>query len=380
MIKRFLVISGSANKIKSGEVWGYGPYIHELNIWLKYVDHVTIIAPKDTQPTSPIDVKVEGKSVKFVAVPEVSVKSPFEIFRALVYSPYIIGIILFHSWNASLIHLRAPSNLGLLGSFAQIFYPNKRKIAKYAANFDFSSQQPFFNRLQRAILNNIFLTRNIQMLVYGNWPQATKNCLPFFTASYFEKDKEHTPPRSITENLPIKLLFVGTLRSNKMPLFSIQVCEQLHQEGQPVTLDLYGDGPDRKMLEDYIVENKLTEIVRLHGNQSKETVKRAFQTSHFLIFISKSEGWPKVVAESMFWGCVPITTPVSMVPEMIGNQERGCLIQPNQDEVVTTLKSILNHPTQYQAMANKAMTWSRRFTFDVFETEIKNLLESVSKS
>jgi glycosyltransferase involved in cell wall biosynthesis len=265
-----------------------------------------------------------------------------------------------------------------LGSIAQIFYPKKQKIAKYAANFDFSSKQPLFNRLQRNILNNTILTRNIQMLVYGNWPQATKNCLPFFTASYFEKDKEPTPPRILTKDTPIKLLYVGTLRSNKKPLLSIQVCERLRKEGFQVTLDLYGDGPERKLLENYIVENRASSFIQLHGNQSKETVKSAFQTSHFLIFISKSEGWPKDVAESMFWGCLPITTAVSMVPEMIGNKERGVLIHPNLDEVVDTIKSLINSPAHYSEIANNAMAWSREFTFDKFEEKLRGLMENDS--
>ena len=42
-----------------------------------------------------------------------------------------------------------------------------------------------------------------------------------------------------------------------------------------------------------------------------------------LIFISKSEGWPKVVAESMWWGCIPISKPVSCIPEMLGYGKRG---------------------------------------------------------
>ena len=71
-----------------------------------------------------------------------------------------------------------------------------------------------------------------------------------------------------------------------------------------VTLDLYGEGVERDKLERYIEEHDLNEHVILHGNQSRDTVKEAYKKAHFLVFISKSEGWPKVVAESMFWKCV----------------------------------------------------------------------------
>jgi glycosyltransferase involved in cell wall biosynthesis len=263
-----------------------------------------------------------------------------------------------------------------LGSVAQIVLPKKRKIAKYAANFDFNSKQPLFNRLQRSILNNPTLTQNIQMLVYGTWPNASKNCVPFFTASYSEKDIEETPPRLIRKTESIKLLFVGTLRSNKKPMLSIQVCQELRRMGHSVTLDLYGDGPERRDLESYIEANKIGAFVKIHGNQSREVVKKAFKTSHFLIFISKSEGWPKVVAESMFWGCVPITTAVSMVPEMLGNQKRGILIEPDTQSAVNAVTQLLSNHEMYHEMSELAMQWARSFTIDKFELEIQRMIEN----
>src|SRR5690606_34200508 len=48
--------------------------------------------------------------------------------------------------------------------------------------------------------------------------------------------------------------------------------------------------------------------------------------SHFLILASKSEGWPKAVAEAMFFGCILIVTPVSCVPWMLNYGSRGILI------------------------------------------------------
>ena len=84
----------------------------------------------------------------------------------------------------------------------------------------------------------------------------------------------------------------------------------------------------------YINDNELYNDIKLYGNQSKEIVKQAFQKSHFLVFISKSEGWPKVVAESMFWSCLPVSTKVSCIPYMLDYGNRGALINDNLDEVI----------------------------------------------
>ena len=137
---------------------------------------------------------------------------------------------------------------------------------------------------------------------------------------------------------------------------------------------MYGEGVLRKELEHYIWQNNLQTIVALRGNQSKETVLKAYQSSHFLILPSKSEGWPKVVAEAMFWGCVPLASPVSCVPYMLGNGSRGLLLTERLSEDVNQLIELLHDPETYQKMANEGQNWSRQFTTDKFEAEIKKLL------
>jgi hypothetical protein len=40
---------------------------------------------------------------------------------------------------------------------------------------------------------------------------------------------------------------------------------------------------------------------------------------------SNSEGWPKAIAEGMFWGCVQLQTAVSCVPYMLDYGKEGLL-------------------------------------------------------
>jgi glycosyltransferase involved in cell wall biosynthesis len=150
--------------------------------------------------------------------------------------------------------------------------------------------------------------------------------------------------------------------------------EKLYQHGKKVQLNLYGDGILRPTLETYIKQNSLQDIVFLRGNQSKETVLKGYQNSHFLILPSKSEGWPKVVAEAMFWGCVPIASPVSCVSYMMGNGSRGVILQEELNQDVDQIEAVISKQEVYQKMASEGQTWSRQFTTDKFEAEIKKLL------
>ena len=180
---------------------------------------------------------------------------------------------------------------------------------------------------------------------------------------------------SRTNENQFKFLFIGTLSPGKQPLYAIQLVEELYKKGLRVTLELYGEGVLRKELELYIAQNKLEPIVTLKGNQSKESVLKAYQTSHFLILPSKSEGWPKVVAEAMFWGCVPIASPVSCVPFMMGNGSRGVVLKEQLHNDVSQIRNVLNNQEDYKKMALDGQTWSRQFTTDKFETEISKLLK-----
>ena len=109
-------------------------------------------------------------------------------------------------------------------------------------------------------------------------------------------------------------------------------------DNHQLRLDLFGDGAMKSEIETYIRNNNLESIISLKGNHSRETVLKAYQSSHFLILPSKSEGWPKVVAEAMFWGCVPIATPVSCVSYMMGSGSRGIILQENIQEILFKLK------------------------------------------
>lgn len=278
--------------------------------------------------------------------------------------------------NADHIHFRCPGNIGLLGCVMQMFFPGKIKTAKYAGNWDPRAIQPLSYRLQKWILSTTFLTRNMQVLVYGEWEGSTKNIKPFFTATYKENDKKAIKPRDFSDK--IRFLFVGTLSEGKQPLYALQLFHQLLVSHAEMVFDIYGEGLERMNIEEYIKIHQLENKVILHGNQNREVIEKAYQNSHFLILPSKSEGWPKVVAEAMFWGCVPITTAVSCVPYMVDNGARGVLLSGLVENDVQNVNEIINSPSNYNEMGLKAMQWSQQYTLDYFEQEIKKLLKHSS--
>ena len=59
---------------------------------------------------------------------------------------------------------------------------------------------------------------------------------------------------------------------------------------------------------------------------------------------------------------------------MLNDGDRGLLLQMNLDQDVAQLISILNDQQQYHLKVQKSILWSRKYTLDLFENEIKALL------
>jgi len=368
----FVVITHAALIFRDGNYYGYAPYIREMNLWFSHVSRVTIVCPIWEKNNGMVLEKIIAPNLTVRRISEFNLLNTVGILKTLAKLPKNLFTLFKAMKSADHIHLRNPGNVGLLGSMVQIFFPRTKKTAKYAGNWDWDSRQPWSYRLQQRILNNTSLTKNIKVLVYGNWAGNTQNILPFFTATYHENEKIPVEPRNLSGK--IHLMFVGEFAEGKRPLHSCMVAKILHNRSIPVRLDLFGKGKLESEIQAFIIENELQDIIYLQGSQPKGMVMEYYQKAHFLVFMSKSEGWPKVVAESMFWGVLPITTNVSCVGEMVGHGNRGSLIEPNPVNAAAAIVSWLESEERYKMASQAAMDWSRQFTLERFDQEIAFLL------
>ncbi|MEP0263927.1 glycosyltransferase [Dokdonia sp.] len=367
----FLIITHVRHKLKDGQYYGYGPYVKEMNIWNAHVDNVEVVGHKIQEEVTAIDLPYTSK-VRFTEIPQISLTSLKAVFTSFFYTPIIFFKILRAIRRADHIHLRCPGNIGLLGCIAQLFFPKKKKTAKYAGNWDPKAKQPRSYKLQKWILKNTFLTKNISVLAYGDWPNQSKNIVSFFTATY--REKQIPEIMTATYNLPFRILFVGSLSPGKRPLYALEFVKTCLNQGIDVKIDFYGEGNQRPLLEKYISDYQLDDVATLHGNQKTEVVQEAYKKAHFLLLPSKSEGWPKVVAEAMFWGAIPIVTPISCVSWMLGEGTRGILLDVQVDSDVIAFAKAIKSPEILQKMSLEGQEWSHQYTLDAFESSIKELL------
>ncbi len=374
----FLILSHAHHVKKGGRFYAYGPYVREMNIWTKFFTSVTILAPlSQEREINPIEIAYEHNNIRFIPVKEINLTSWKGRFQTLVSLPGIIAKIISAMRSTDHIHLRCPGNMGLLGAILQYFFPSKNKTAKYAGNWDPESTQPYTYKLQQKLISNPGFAKKMKVLVYGEWPHQSQNIVPFFTFSYSENETQIDFRESLSSENKLQLLFVGALVYGKNPLMAAEVARILKAQNLNFKLTFCGEGDQMEPLRQFAKENNFAEEVELCGNLPSEALKEKYKTSHFLIFLSDSEGWPKVVAESMYFGCLPITTPVSCVPYMLGNGERGDLVGKDPNEVVKRINYYLENPLDFDRKSKNSKEWSKAFTKESFELEIKKLISNV---
>jgi hypothetical protein len=60
---------------------------------------------------------------------------------------------------------------------------------------------------------------------------------------------------------------------------------------------------------------------------------------------------------------------------MMGDGSRGILLNEVLQNDVSQIRNVLKHQELYKQMALEGQSWSRQFTTDKFEMEIKKLLK-----
>jgi glycosyltransferase involved in cell wall biosynthesis len=121
-----------------------------------------------------------------------------------------------------------------------------------------------------------------------------------------------------------RLLFVGRLAAVKGLPILFEALAKL--EG--VTLDIAGDGPDGRLLEERVRALNLSSRVNFFGYQSQEQVRELLKLADAFVMSSFAEGVPVVLMEAMAAGVPVVATRIAGTPELVHDGQNGLLVAP----------------------------------------------------
>ena len=120
-------------------------------------------------------------------------------------------------------------------------------------------------------------------------------------------------------------LYVGRLVTGKGIGTLVDAFAQVRRELPDARLVLLGDGPLRRQVETRVAAARLSDAVRLAGEQPHADVPAWINAADAVVLPSESEGFPNVVREALACGRPVVATPVGDVPSIIG-PETGALV------------------------------------------------------
>lgn len=128
------------------------------------------------------------------------------------------------------------------------------------------------------------------------------------------------------------------------------------------TLDVYGEGERRPLLEKTIRSEGVGGSVRLRGHDA--TARAAFASADFMLLTSKAEGLPLALVEAMAAGCIPIAYDIPYGPaDVIADGRNGFLVPAGDvDALAERIVRLRRMPARdVDAMRRRAMATADRF-------------------
>ncbi len=112
------------------------------------------------------------------------------------------------------------------------------------------------------------------------------------------------------------LIAIGSLESRKNQTYALDILAELHRSGHPWTLDFYGDGPDRGLLQQKAAALGLTSTVKFHGFRPDASAMLPYYRA--CLHTAKLENLPLTLIEALAQGKPIFAARQGGVGEIIG--------------------------------------------------------------
>lgn len=367
---RLVVVSHVAHVRREGRLWAYGPYVAEMEEWARLFEEVVILAPEskdglrgDLRPFQAQNIRLEGlreagghgwkaKAGLALAAPAWAAR----IWKAMR--------------EAGVVHVRCPGNVGMVGALLAPL-SGRPMVAKYAGQWSPYAGEALSYRFQRWLLRRLWGRGAV--LAYTDRPEAP-HVVGFFNSVLTREHLERARAAALRERDGKMILFAGRLTEAKGADVAIRACARLREQGLAVRLELAGEGPERGRLEGLAAD--LGVEARFHGGLALGQLIELYERASVLVLPSRTEGWPKVLAEAMAFGVPCVATRGGLNDWMLG-EGRGMTVEYRDAvqlaEAVTRL--LRESPEEKAARRSKCADFGRRYALDGVREEIRRVLE-----
>jgi glycosyltransferase involved in cell wall biosynthesis len=137
-------------------------------------------------------------------------------------------------------------------------------------------------------------------------------------------------PPAQTRTGEVRFIMASRLAQEKGCKESLLAFADVASRRQDVSLHIYGDGPERSILEEVVEARGLAHAVKFHGYVDEKVLVTAFpQCDVFIQHSMRREGSPVSVVEAMSCGLPVVATTIGGIVDQIVDGETGFLVAQN---------------------------------------------------
>jgi len=149
-------------------------------------------------------------------------------------------------------------------------------------------------------------------------------------------------------DVPVRIVCTRSLRYDYCLDRVIAAAGALRRDDRPVSLTIYGEGPERPTLEALAREVGLDPSATLPGRAGPGEIADALRTAHLYVSVSRSDGLSHSLLEAMACGAFPVVAEHPSAREWLRPGETGILVDPT-DELAARLDEALADPVRRAA-------------------------------
>lgn len=309
------------------------------------------------------------QNIHFVALKPVGGKKIWQKLAILAHIPRILNSVRKILKGVDVFQMRTPTGMGVFLIPYLSLFSSKNGWYKYAGNWN-QENPPWGYALQRWMLKR----QRRKVTINGSWPQQPAHCLSFENPCLTEEERQEGLRITATKKFepPFSFCFVGRLEDAKGVQRIIEAFGSLESLDGVDTIHFIGDGERMGFYQARAKKLGLPAV--FHGFLPRGKVFDIYKKCHFFLLPSTaSEGFPKVIAEAMNFGCVPIVSNVSSIGQYI-NSSNGFILQMEKLEAMTSLLSEVISLDR-QSLMDKALSAHHSvsdFTFEHYRYRIQN--------
>jgi len=245
------------------------------------------------------------------------------------------------------------------------FHDNMKQFRKFSfsvlvnkpAATDFFERKLMIGNYRRCHNQFIAVSRYTDEYLRQNLPTDLQRILLLHNAIDY---KRFFNPAERTITAPVRLVTIGSLVDNKNQMFQIEVVKLLAENGMSVHLDILGDGPNYRSLNEKIQDLQLTDFIRLRGNvaSAEDYLKHA----HIYMHSAFSESFGLVQLEAMAAGLPCVVLDAKGNRDIIQNGKNGFLLKtPNPQLFASMIEKLASDVKLYNAVSEYARVFAEAY-------------------